>query len=73
MLIGEIIQNLNNGSTYEEIASAMRISEDILRNDLKNFGFQYDNKEKKVVFTGYESEYENTLRICYTDIKKLST
>ncbi|KRE10980.1 hypothetical protein SAMN04487776_10918 [Priestia megaterium] len=73
MLIGEIIQNLNNGSTYEEIASSMKISEDILRNDLKNFGFQYDNKEKKVVFTGYESEYENTLRICYTDIKKLST
>ncbi|MGE7716757.1 hypothetical protein [Priestia megaterium] len=73
MLIGEIIQNLNNDSTYEEIASSMKISEDILRNDLKNFGFQYDNKEKKVVFTGYESEYENTLRICYTDIKKLST
>ncbi|MGG1364992.1 hypothetical protein ABE322_04310 [Priestia megaterium] len=73
MLIGEIIQNLNNGSTYEEIVSSMKISEDILRNDLKNFGFQYDNKEKKVVFTGYESEYENTLRICYTDIKKLST
>jgi hypothetical protein len=73
LLIGEIIQNLNNGSTYEEIASSMKISEDILRNDLKNFGFQYDNKEKKVVFTGYESEYENTLRICYTDIKKLST
>ncbi|MDD1514666.1 hypothetical protein [Priestia megaterium] len=73
MLIGEIIQNLNNGSTYEEIASSMKISEDILRNDLKNFGFHYDNKEKKVLFTGYESEYENTLRICYTDIKKLST
>jgi hypothetical protein len=73
LLIGEIIQNLNNGSTYEEIASSMKISEDILRNDLKNFGFQYDNKEKKGVFTGYESEYENTLRICYTDIKKLST
>jgi hypothetical protein len=73
LLIGQIIQNLNNGSTYEEISSSMKISEDILRNDLKNFGFQYDNKEKKVVFTGYESEYENTLRICYTDIKKLST
>jgi hypothetical protein len=50
----------------------MKISEDILRNDLKNFGFQYDNKEKKVVFTGYESEYENTLLVCYPDIKGLS-
>jgi hypothetical protein len=72
LLIGEIIQKLNNGNTYKEIASSMKISEDILRNDLKNFGFQYDNKEKKVVFTGYESEYENTLLVCYPDIKGLS-
>lgn len=47
LLMGEIIQKLNNGDTYEEIASSMKISEDILRNDLKNFGFQYDNKEKR--------------------------
>ncbi len=37
LLIGEIIQKLNNGNTYEEIASSMKISEDILRNDLKKF------------------------------------
>ncbi|MBK0006111.1 MULTISPECIES: hypothetical protein [Priestia] len=72
MLIGEIIQKLNNGDTYEDIASSIKISEDVLRKDLKNFGFQYDNKEKKVIFTGYESEYENTLRVCYPDIKGLS-
>jgi len=71
-LIGEIIQKLNNGDTYEDIASSIKISEDVLRKDLKNFGFQYDNKEKKVIFTGYESEYENTLRVCYPDIKGLS-
>jgi hypothetical protein len=72
LLIGEIIQKLNNGDTYEDIASSIKISEDVLRKDLKNFGFQYDNKEKKVIFTGYESEYENTLRVCYPDIKGLS-
>ncbi|MEH6929986.1 hypothetical protein [Priestia megaterium] len=72
MLIGEIIQKLNNGDTYEDIASSIKISEDVLRKDLKNFGFQYDNKEKKLIFTGYESEYENTLRVCYPDIKGLS-
>ncbi|MCM3772294.1 MULTISPECIES: hypothetical protein [Priestia] len=72
MLIGEIIQKLNNGATYEDIASSIKISEDILRNDLKKFGFHYNNKERKLVFTGYESEYENTLRICYSDISKLS-
>lgn len=72
MLIGEIIQKLNNGDTYEDIASSIKISEDVLRKDLKNFGFQYDNKEKKVIFTSYESEYENTLRVCYPDIKGLS-
>ncbi|MEH7147010.1 hypothetical protein [Priestia megaterium] len=72
MLIGEIVQKLNNGDTYEDIASSIKISEDVLRKDLKNFGFQYDNKEKKVIFTGYESEYENTLRVCYPDIKGLS-
>ncbi|MGG3196392.1 hypothetical protein [Priestia aryabhattai] len=72
MLIGEIIQKLNNGDTYEDIASSIKISEDVFRKDLKNFGFQYDNKEKKVIFTGYESEYENTLRVCYPDIKGLS-
>ncbi|WP_182006889.1 hypothetical protein [Priestia aryabhattai] len=72
MLIGEIIQKLNNGDTYEDVASSIKISEDVLRKDLKNFGFQYDNKEKKVIFTGYESEYENTLRVCYPDIKGLS-
>lgn len=72
MLIGEIIQKLNNSDTYEDIASSIKISEDVLKKDLKNFGFQYDNKEKKVIFTGYESEYENTLRVCYPDIKGLS-
>jgi hypothetical protein len=72
LLIGEIIQKLNNGATYEDIASSIKISEDILRNDLKKFGFHYNNKERKLVFTGYESEYENTLRICYSDISKLS-
>ncbi|ADE68714.1 hypothetical protein ABET11_20745 [Priestia megaterium] len=72
MLIGEIIQKLNNGATYEDIASSMKIREDILKNDLKKFGFHYENKEKKLVFTGYESEYENTLRVCYPDIKGLS-
>jgi len=72
LLIGEIIQKLNNGDTYEDIASSIKISEDVLRKDLKNFGFQYDNKEKKVIFTSYESEYENTLRVCYPDIKGLS-
>ncbi|MET3684583.1 hypothetical protein ABIC37_000092 [Priestia megaterium] len=72
MLIGEIIQKLNNGDTYEDISSSIKISEDVLRKDLKNFGFQYDNKEKKVIFTGYESEYENTLRVCYPDMKGLS-
>ncbi|UYP06138.1 hypothetical protein [Priestia megaterium] len=72
MLIGEIVQKLNNGDTYEDIASSIKISEDVLRKDLKNFGFQYDNKERKLVFTGYESEYENTLRVCYPDIKGLS-
>ncbi|MGV4964226.1 hypothetical protein ACVB78_00920 [Priestia aryabhattai] len=72
MLIGEIIQKLNNGATYEDIASSMKIREDILKNDLKKFGFHYDDKEKKLVFTGYESEYENTLRICYSDIRKFS-
>ncbi|MFS2172984.1 hypothetical protein [Priestia megaterium] len=73
MLIGEIVQKLNNGANYEDIASSIKISEDVLRKDLKNFGFHYDNKERKLVFTGYESEYENTLRICYPDIKGLST
>ncbi|MCJ7986779.1 hypothetical protein MUB16_27090 [Priestia sp. OVL9] len=46
MLIGEIIQKLNNGATYEDIASSMKIREDILKNDLKKFGFHYENKEK---------------------------
>ncbi|MFP8641162.1 hypothetical protein ACLHWY_06405 [Priestia aryabhattai] len=73
MLIGEIVQKLNNGATYEEIASSIKRNEDILRNDLKKFGFHYDNNERKLVFTGYESEYENTLCICYSDIRKLST
>lgn len=72
MLIGEIVQKLNNGANYEDIASSIKISEDVLRKDLKNFGFHYDNKERKLVFTGYESEYENTLRVCYPDIKGLS-
>ncbi|MFS8602428.1 hypothetical protein LRO89_07445 [Priestia megaterium] len=72
MLIGEIVQKLNNGATYEEIASSIKSNEDILKNDLKKFGFHYDNNERKLVFTGYESEYENTLRICYSDISKLS-
>ncbi|ADF38519.1 hypothetical protein [Priestia megaterium] len=73
MLIGEIVQKLNNGASYENIASSIRITEDILRNDLKKIGFHYDNKERNLVFTGYESEYENTLCICYSDIRKLST
>ncbi|MBU8853471.1 hypothetical protein [Priestia aryabhattai] len=72
MLIGEIVQKLNNGATYEEIASSIKSNEDILRNNLKKFGFHYDNNERKLVFKGYESEYENTLRICYSDISKLS-
>ena len=72
MLIGEIVQKLNNGAAYEEIASSIKSNEDILRNDLKKFEFHYDNNERKLVFTGYESEYENTLRICYSDISKLS-
>ena len=72
MLIGEIIQKLNNGATYEDIASSIKISEDILKDDLKKFGFHYDDKERNLVFTGYESEYENTLRVCYPDIKGLS-
>ncbi|MEW4210073.1 hypothetical protein Q0O85_16095 [Priestia megaterium] len=72
MLIGEIVQKLNNGASYEDIAS-IRITEDILRNDLKKIGFHYDNKERNLVFTGYESEYDNTLCICYSDIRKLST
>ena len=63
MLIGEIVQKLNNGASYENIASSIRITEDILRNDLKKIGFHYDNKERNLVFTGYESEYENTLFI----------
>ncbi|MED3955894.1 hypothetical protein ACLZHR_19270 [Priestia aryabhattai] len=73
MLIGEIVQKLNNGASYEDIASSIKISVDILKDDLKKFGFHYDNKERNLVFTGYESEYENTLCICYSDIRKLST
>ncbi|MBD8110588.1 MULTISPECIES: hypothetical protein [Priestia] len=73
MLIGEIVQKLNNGASYEDIASSMKITEDILRNDLKKIGVHYDNKERNLVFTGYKSEYENTLCICYSDIRKLST
>ncbi|MGI1800406.1 hypothetical protein ACRPLQ_18225 [Priestia sp. TRN 1309] len=73
MLIGEIVQKLNNGASYEGIASSIKISEDILKDDLKKFGFHYDDKERNLVFTGYESEYENTLCICYSDIRKLST
>ncbi|MBZ6484298.1 hypothetical protein SFC34_07660 [Priestia aryabhattai] len=73
MLIGEIVQKLNNGATYEEIASSIKSNKDILRNDLKKLGFHYDNNKRKLVFAGYESEYENTLRICYPDIKGLST
>ena len=73
MLIGEIVQELNNGASYEDIASSIKISEDILKDDLKKFGFHYDDKERNLVFTGYESEYENTLCICYSDIRKLST
>ncbi|MQR87671.1 hypothetical protein GFV16_17375 [Bacillus megaterium] len=72
MLIGDIVQKLNNGATYEEIASSIKSNEDILRNDLKKFGFHYDDNERKLVFTGYESEYENTIHICYSDISKLS-
>ncbi|MGX9158204.1 hypothetical protein [Priestia megaterium] len=73
MLIGEIVQKLNNGASYEDIASSIKISEDILKDDLKKFGFHYDDKERNLVFTGYESEYENTLCICYSDIRKFST
>ena len=73
MLIGEIVQKLNNGASYEDIASSIKISEDILKDDLKKFGFHYDDKERNLVFTGYESEYENTLCVCYSDIGKLST
>ncbi|MGZ0131319.1 hypothetical protein ACXKZH_04285 [Priestia megaterium] len=73
MLIGEIVQKLNNGASYEDIASSIKISEDILKDDLKKFRFHYDDKERNLVFTGYESEYENTLCICYSDIRKLST
>jgi hypothetical protein len=73
LLIGEIVQKLNNGASYEDIASSIKISEDILKDDLKKFGFHYDDKERNLVFTGYESEYENTLCICYSDIRKLST
>ncbi|BFI99193.1 hypothetical protein MMB68_21760 [Priestia sp. Y58] len=73
MLIGEIVQKLNNGATCGDIVSSIKISEDILRNDVKKFGLHYDNKKSNLVFTGYESEYENTLRTCYSDIKKLST
>ncbi|GMG73197.1 MULTISPECIES: hypothetical protein [Priestia] len=73
MLIGEIVQKLNNGASYEDIASSIKISEDILKDDLKKFGFHYDDKERNLVFTGYESEYENTLCVCYSDIRKLST
>ncbi|MEH7361601.1 hypothetical protein ABEP16_23260 [Priestia aryabhattai] len=73
MLIGEIVQKLNNGASYEDIASSIKISEDILKDDLKKFGFHYDDKVRNLVFTGYESEYENALRICYPDIKGLST
>jgi len=73
LLIGEIVQKLNNGASYEDIASSIKISEDILKDDLKKFGFHYDDKERNLVFTGYESEYENTLCVCYSDIRKLST
>ncbi|MED3921211.1 hypothetical protein P4644_16115 [Priestia aryabhattai] len=70
MNIGQIVEKLNTGTKYDELVSVLGFSRDTIKQDLKKVGFQYDNKKKQMVFTGYESEYKNTLQIPYSDLRK---
>ncbi|MED4287402.1 hypothetical protein [Priestia megaterium] len=70
MKVGEIVEKLNTGSRYDELVSILGFSRDTIKQDLKRVDFQYDNKKKQMVFTGYESEYMNTLQIPYSELRK---
>ncbi|MCU5197923.1 hypothetical protein OCE52_24310 [Bacillus mobilis] len=58
MKIISVITELNQGKKMPVLSSELGISKDTLRKRLNDYGYKYDNSEKKYVFVGSLSEKE---------------
>lgn len=62
MLIGEIIEQLNDGNNLKQVAKELHVGGDTLRNKIKTIGYIYNNKNKVWEYQG-EGEPPTTTNI----------
>ncbi|WP_257144722.1 hypothetical protein [Bacillus cereus] len=69
MKIISVVDELNQGKKMPVLSSELGISKDTLRKRLNEYGYKYDNSEKKYLFVGDLSEKEKIDNMEF-DIKK---
>ena len=69
MKIISVVDELNEGKKMPVLSSELGISKDTLRKRLNEYGYKYDNSEKKYLFVGDLSEKEKINDMEF-DVKK---